>query len=296
MKKRFFNDDLSKKKNLLNDLSVLKQFAVAPGGHKLLTTLFILVGKTSADAEAAMQKGCRAIKDLCRKLKGTIDPAAPTDPTDPLPPRPAAPLAPASDLDDIFGLSALDAPATPAPATPAAKTKSRVATEEFDKFLQAETNVAHTKDTLGYWTTDGKDKYPMLFIVVCSVFGAFGASSESERQFSTAGKDLVGNRSLLKPCIVRILSLIALNKQSLVQATATREACSKVPKLTQKERKKVLRAIEAVSEPKDEVTAEYCGSGDVEDDVEEDDIDMESEWSEVEEAESDAEDEDEDEA
>ncbi|KAG8466449.1 hypothetical protein KFE25_002205 [Diacronema lutheri] len=93
-----------------------------------------------------------------------------------------------------------------------------------------------------------------------------------------------------------VCSLIALNKQSLVQATATREACSKVPKLTQKERKKVLRAIEAVSEPKDEVTAEYCGSGDVEDDVEEDDIDMESEWSEVEEAESDAEDEDEDEA
>ncbi|KAJ1630203.1 hypothetical protein T492DRAFT_840217 [Pavlovales sp. CCMP2436] len=69
---------------------------------------------------------------------------------------------------------------------------------------------------------------------------------ESERQFSTTGKDLNGERSLLLPTNVRILSLLALNDEWLSNETATAKLCEHVPKLNTKEREMVIKQMEAM--------------------------------------------------
>ncbi|KAJ1616226.1 hypothetical protein T492DRAFT_895921 [Pavlovales sp. CCMP2436] len=71
------------------------------------------------------------------------------------------------------------------------------------------------------------------------------------RQFSTTGNDLKGERSLLLPINVRILSLLALNDEWLSNETATAKLGENVPKLNTKERKMVIKQMEAIMSESD---------------------------------------------
>jgi hypothetical protein len=80
---------------------------------------------------------------------------------------------------------------------------------------------------LGWWADIGKTDFSNLKIIAFSVYGAFPSSAESEREFSTAGKDATAARSRLGPAFVHIISYLSLNAQRLREFTRTTSSSSK---------------------------------------------------------------------
>jgi hypothetical protein len=100
---------------------------------------------------------------------------------------------------------------------------------------------------LDWWMHDNaKNKYPNLRLVALAVFGTFPSSAESERQFSTAGKDATAARSRLKPAFLRILSYIALNSPRLREITKSDDLVKQIPVLAPKDRSSVVAEIEGM--------------------------------------------------
>jgi len=76
-------------------------------------------------------------------------------------------------------------------------TPGGLAMRELDRFLM--TVVPDDNDgALGFWGAR-RDDYPLLHIVACSLLGASGSSSASERDFSVAGLVLREDRSTPLP-------------------------------------------------------------------------------------------------
>ena len=77
--------------------------------------------------------------------------------------------------------------------------------------------------------------------IVCSsafaVFGVFPSSAESEREFSTAGKDATAT---LKPWVLRVLSFLALNSDRLLELTGSDTLWKTIPKLSPKPQRRAL--------------------------------------------------------
>ena len=69
------------------------------------------------------------------------------------------------------------------------------------------------------WWAEHKETYPLLYVTAMSVFGAFPVSAEAERQFSTAGKDMTASRSGMSPVLLRMLTLLRLNIDTVNEAT-----------------------------------------------------------------------------
>ena len=99
---------------------------------------------------------------------------------------------------------------------------------ELDRFLM--TVVPDDYDgALGFWAAR-RDDYPLLHLVACSLLGASGSSSASERDFSAAGLVLRKDRSTLLAEHVEMHCLVRFNAHLLPSDL------SLIPRLFQDER------------------------------------------------------------
>jgi hypothetical protein len=126
---------------------------------------------------------------------------------------------------------------------------SDAAREELARFITKDNfgKVSFDK-ALDWWAKNGKEDFPNLRLVALSVFGAFPSSAESEREFSTAGKDATASRSGLSPVFLRILSYLSLNSQRLREFTKDNELIKKIKQLDAKSktRRKIKLGIESM--------------------------------------------------
>ena len=121
------------------------------------------------------------------------------------------------------------------------------AEEELARFITKNNfgKVSYEK-VIDWWTTTGKKDFPNLKRVAFKVYGAFPSSAESEREFSTAGKDATAARSGLGPVFLHILSYLALNAQRLREFTKDDELIKQIKKLDSKARRDIKLGIEAI--------------------------------------------------
>ena len=157
----------------------------------------------------------------------------------------------AADSDDEDG-------AQPAPVH--ASQASDAAQEELERFITKYNfgKVSHEK-VIDWWTTTGKEDFPNLQLVAFAVYGAFPSSAESEREFSTAGKDATASRSGLSPVFLRILSYLSLNSQRLREFTKDDELIKKIKQLDPKTRRTIKLGIESMWAQEDDDEADPEG-------------------------------------
>ena len=217
-----------------------------------------LAGARPEQGRAFFDKGSQLISELCGRLEGPTlrelsqqpnllasAPAAHSFRSDPLS---------AYSLDDSDDEPAEDAGRGAQPAH--ASRKNDAAREELARFLAKDDfgKVSHDK-VLEWWANIGKKDFPNLQLVAFAVYGAFPSSAESEREFSTAGKDATASRSGLSPVFLRILSYLSLNSQRLRDFTKDDEQIKKIKQLDAKTRRSIKLAIESMwaQEDDDEV-------------------------------------------
>jgi len=114
-------------------------------------------------------------------------------------------------------------------------TPGELAMRELDRFLM--TVVPDDYDgALGFWAAR-RDDYPLLHLVACSLLGATGSSSASERDFSVAGLVLRKDRSTLLAehvemhCLVRFKAHLLPSDLLLIPRLSQDERSSARPNM-----------------------------------------------------------------
>lgn len=244
IRSRYLNDDLDKHKHILYNDAFLKQIVLYPSSQSLMKKLCEISGLSEAQGSAAFVKGKSLILALCGSLKGpTLRDLSRLPNAFACAPASAPPF-----RQEYLGLDDSDdeGEGSQSAALHHASQASEAATQELELFLtKAHGKVSYDK-VLDWWNDIGKADYPNLRLVALSVYGAFPSSAESEREFSTAGKDATAARSGLRPVFLRMLSYIALNSQRLRDLTKDDELIKKIEKLDAKARRNVKLGIEAM--------------------------------------------------
>jgi hypothetical protein len=241
IRSRYFHEDLELHKHILLNDAFLVQIVLSPNGEALFLKLCRMIGLTVAKAAAAFERGKTLVRKLCTRLGGESlllgrSAGAPPPLTAASPPVAAAsdarPSASVLDYGALYdepfdGAALLTAPSPLA---------SDAALQEFDTFSSTVHNRVTADKMIAWWRVDAKEKFPHLRFVALAVYGTFPSSAESEREFSTAGKDATAARSSLRPAMLRILSYLSLNAQHLREVTRSDELVKKIPILSPKAR------------------------------------------------------------
>ena len=242
---RYIHEDLIKYKHILFNDATIKQLVLCPNGLRLMLKLCHLAGANVAKGREAFAKGKDMIMALCRRLEGPTlrdlgtQPNALTSATATVRPFRRGSLGERA-LQDLHGEDE-------EPQAEHASLASDAALQELERFLVKDDFGRVTHDqALGWWTVTGKADFPNLRLVALSLYGAFPSSAESEREFSTAGKDATASRSGLAPAFLRILSYLSLNSQRLREFTSDNELVKKIKKLDPKTQRDIKLGIEAM--------------------------------------------------
>ena len=255
----YLDEDLTKHKHILFHNAVLKQLVLYPNGQSLMGKLCGIAGARAEKGRAAFDKGTDLISELCGRLEGPTLRDLSQQPN-------ALASAPARSFrQDLLSASALDLEdsddeGVAQPPLVHASQASDAAREELARFLAKDDfgKVSH-ENVLEWWTKKGEEDFPNLRLVALSVYGAFPSSAESEREFSTAGKDATASRSGLSPVFLRILSYISLNSQRLHDFTKDDELIKKIKALDAKTRRNIKLGIESMWAQDDDDAADPVG-------------------------------------
>lgn len=244
IRQRYLDEDLTKHKHILFHNAFLKQLVLCPNGASIMTKLCGIAGMSVEKGRAAFDTGKSLILELCDLLEGPTLRELSQQPN-PLAPAPARSFR--SDPLSAYSLDDSDDEDVRRPQPAHASQKNDAAREELARFLTKDDfgKVLHDK-VLEWWADIGKEHFPNLRLVAFAVYGAFPSSAESEREFSTAGKDATASRSGLSPVFLRILSYLSLNSQRLRDFTKDDEQIKKIKQLDAKTRRGIKLEIEAM--------------------------------------------------
>ena len=222
LESRFFSTALEKQstKNLMYSIPVLRTLLLTPGGKK--TIIPEMCDALGIDPAPVIDRATKAVEQLCDKLASA--PTAALNPKDRLQPQPVpAPVPQQHAQPRQLSFLANKRPTqqsqhVPTAGAPADALSTR-ARADLMVFSEMDHAAIDAPAALRWWLSEGKKMYPELYLVACSVFGAFPVSAEAERQFSTAGKIMTPARAMLDPVWLRINSFIRLNMNMVVDAT-----------------------------------------------------------------------------
>jgi len=241
LRSRCFEEDLAKMKHILFNPAFLKQIVLMANGLALLKKLCRMAHIAESQAISAFDNGKELVLEMCSRLTGESLRAAVAACPPASQERLAAPggMYAALDDDDEPEAAALPNP----PLHP--RMKDAAAKQELDHFLRAQLDKVRVNDASRWWDLElAKKEYPNLRLVAIAAYSAFPSSAESEREFSTAGKEATASRSSLRPAFLRILTFLCLNAQHLREVTKSDELIKTIPVLSPKECRAVQLKIE----------------------------------------------------
>lgn len=248
---RFFNKDPASHKNLLLDPSVLRQLLLVPGASKHVIKKWAEVADDpTITPKRMLDEGVKSLHELFDRFDPMLSvapaaAAAPSTSAVTAAPRPRA----RASLSFDYGPEDATDESSSAP-TPAPESRSALARKELAAFIEI-IDVSFIKqgdlERVLPWWAEHKQTYPLLYVTAMSVFGAFPVSAEAERQFSTAGKDMTASRSGMSPVLLRMLTLLRLNIDTVNEAT--KGDCAGIVQQSGANRAKIRNAIEDLFMP-----------------------------------------------